>query len=591
MVSLDRSQDKLTLKTTYIVRRIFSYVSKHKKIFVFAMFLAVLNALFSTLGVFINMTLVELLQNSTTIDANKVYFYASIYGVCLLLQASCNFYGGYLIQKLGNDIIFEMRNDVYEHIFSLSLAQIQALPTGKWVTRSTNDINSVMTFFANVLMVIFTNSLYIVFYTVAIFVMDYRLALVILAFMIIIFLTSFYFSKESKKKNRLYRKSISNLNSFLSENISGMETIQIFNQEQKKYEEFCYYSKEMRDADYASLKVFSIFRPIIYFLYVMTVLTSFIIGFFMIRDGKIDIILLYGFYQFIGYLFNPIQTIANQFNYIQQGLTGAERVFLVTDMVPSIVDSENPIELTSLKGKVEFKHVYFAYKGEEWILKDVSFVINPGQTVAFVGETGAGKSTIINLIVRNYDIQKGEILIDDIPIQNISIHSLRKLIGQMLQEVSMFSGDIKYNISLDNEKSDIENVKKSAEFVGADGFISHLKDGYDTVVSENGSNFSQGERQLISFARVIYAEPQMIILDEATSNIDTESEVIIQNSLEKIKTIGTMIMVAHRLSTIRHADTIYVIDKGQIAEFGSHQELLSKRGVYYNLYKVQSLDE
>ena len=591
MVSLDRSQDKLTLKTTYIVRRIFSYVSKHKKIFVFAMFLAVLNALFSTLGVFINMTLVELLQNSTTIDANKVYFYASIYGVCLLLQASCNFYGGYLIQKLGNDIIFEMRNDVYEHIFSLSLAQIQALPTGKWVTRSTNDINSVMTFFANVLMVIFTNSLYIVFYTVAIFVMDYRLALVILAFMIIIFLTSFYFSKESKKKNRLYRKSISNLNSFLSENISGMETIQIFNQEKKKYEEFCYYSKEMRDADYASLKVFSIFRPIIYFLYVMTVLTSFIIGFFMIRDGKIDIILLYGFYQFIGYLFNPIQTIANQFNYIQQGLTGAERVFLVTDMVPSIVDSENPIELTSLKGKVEFKHVYFAYKGEEWILKDVSFVINPGQTVAFVGETGAGKSTIINLIVRNYDIQKGEILIDDIPIQNISIHSLRKLIGQMLQDVSMFSGDIKYNISLDDEKSDIENVKKSAEFVGADGFISHLKDGYDTVVSENGSNFSQGERQLISFARVIYAEPQMIILDEATSNIDTESEVIIQNSLEKIKTIGTMIMVAHRLSTIRHADTIYVIDKGQIAEFGSHQELLSKREVYYNLYKVQSLDE
>ncbi|MBO8414694.1 MAG: ABC transporter ATP-binding protein [Firmicutes bacterium] len=591
MVSLDRSQDKLTLKTTYIVRRIFSYVSKHKKIFVFAMFLAVLNALFSTLGVFINMTLVELLQNSTTIDANKVYFYASIYGVCLLLQASCNFYSGYLIQKLGNDVIFEMRNDVYEHIFSLSLAQIQAFPTGKWVTRSTNDINSVMTFFANVLMVIFTNSLYIVFYTVAIFVMDYRLALVILAFMIIIFLTSFYFSKESKKKNRLYRKSISNMNSFLSENISGMETIQIFNQEKKKYEEFCYYSKEMRDADYASLKVFSIFRPIIYFLYVMTVLTSFIIGFFMIRDGKIDIILLYGFYQFIGYLFNPIQTIANQFNYIQQGLTGAERVFLVTDMVPSIVDSENPIELTSLKGKVEFKHVYFAYKGEEWILKDVSFVINPGQTVAFVGETGAGKSTIINLIVRNYDIQKGEILIDDIPIQNISIHSLRKLIGQMLQDVSMFSGDIKYNISLDDEKSDIENVKKSAEFVGADGFISHLKDGYDTVVSENGSNFSQGERQLISFARVIYAEPQMIILDEATSNIDTESEVIIQNSLEKIKTIGTMIMVAHRLSTIRHADTIYVIDKGQIAEFGSHQELLSKRGVYYNLYKVQSLDE
>ena len=311
----------------------------------------------------------------------------------------------------------------------------------------------------------------------------------------------------------------------------------------------------------------------------------------MIRDGKIDIILLYGFYQFIGYLFNPIQTIANQFNYIQQGLTGAERVFLVTDMVPSIVDSENPIELTSLKGKVEFKHVYFAYKGEEWILKDVSFVINPGQTVAFVGETGAGKSTIINLIVRNYDIQKGEILIDDIPIQNISIHSLRKFIGQMLQDVSMFSGDIKYNISLDDEKSDIENVKKSAEFVGADGFISHLKDGYDTVVSENGSNFSQGERQLISFARVIYAEPQMIILDEATSNIDTESEVIIQNSLEKIKTIGTMIMVAHRLSTIRHADTIYVIDKGQIAEFGTHQELLSKRGVYYNLYKVQSLDE
>ncbi len=594
---LDQASDNLEMKTTDILKRIFSYLKNYRLKFILALLLSIVTAICSALEVFINVELVNVLQINP-IDVNKAYILGGIYALCLFIQSATAFISSITIQILANDIIYDLRNDVYNHILNLSILQLQSKPVGKWVTRATNDVNTIMTFFSDVLSTFIINCLYLIFYFISIFILEWHLALVTTAFMILIFILSLYFSSVSKKKHRIYRNTFSRMNSFLSENLSGMDTIQIFNQQERKYDEFSNISKKLKQTDLDSLKVFSIYRPLIYFIYIMTILVCFVYGFYLIQTNSIvggigvnGISILFGFYQYIGYLFNPIQTIANQFNRIQQALTGAERVFLVLDIVPSIQDSKDAKDIKSIKGKIEFRHVYFKYNDkQDWILDDVSFTIQPGQSAAFVGQTGAGKSTIINLIVRNYDIQKGEILIDDIPIKDITLSSLRKNVGEMLQDVFLFSGDLAFNIALE-DNYDLNKIKQSCEFVGANTFIESLDKKYNSEVKESGNNFSAGQRQLISFARVVYSEPKLIILDEATSNIDTQTESIIQSSLEKIKTIGTMVMIAHRLSTIKKADVIYVVDKGKIVEAGSHSELIKKGGIYYNLYKVQSLKD
>lgn len=594
---LDQASDNLEMKTTDILKRIFSYLKNYRLKFILALLLSIVTAICSALEVFINVELVNVLQINP-IDVNKAYILGGIYALCLFIQSATAFISSITIQILANDIIYDLRNDVYNHILNLSILQLQSKPVGKWVTRATNDVNTIMTFFSDVLSTFIINCLYLIFYFISIFILEWHLALVTTAFMILIFVLSLYFSSVSKKKHRIYRNTFSRMNSFLSENLSGMDTIQIFNQQERKYDEFSNISKKLKQTDLDSLKVFSIYRPLIYFIYIMTILVCFIYGFHLIQTNSIvggigvnGISILFGFYQYIGYLFNPIQTIANQFNRIQQALTGAERVFLVLDIIPAIQDSKDAKDIKSIKGKIEFRHVYFKYNDkQDWILDDVSFIIQPGQSAAFVGQTGAGKSTIINLIVRNYDIQKGEILIDDIPIKDITLSSLRKNVGEMLQDVFLFSGDLAFNIALE-DNYDLNKIKQSCEFVGASTFIESLDKKYNSEVKESGNNFSAGQRQLISFARVVYSEPKLIILDEATSNIDTQTEAIIQSSLEKIKTIGTMVMIAHRLSTIKKADVIYVVDKGKIVEAGSHSQLIKKGGIYYNLYKVQSLKD
>jgi ATP-binding cassette subfamily B protein len=491
---------------------------------------------------------------------------------------------------MAQDIILDLRADVFKHIQTLSIDQLHKVPVGKWVTRATNDVNSLMSFFSDVLISIISNIMFLLSIIVMVLIKSWQLALVDLAFIPVIAAVSFVFAHYSRKHYRLVRSSISSLNGFLSENLAGMETIQVFNQEERKKEEFDVISKKLRKNDWDAVTVFAIFRPLIYLLYTGAIISIFAYGLRMVDQGLITIGTMYSFYLYTEYLFYPIQNIANQFNSVQSALAGAERVIIVLDTKSEIVDEKDSHDVDKLKGKIEFKHVWFAYKGDHWILKDVSFVINPGDTVAFVGETGAGKSTIINLMVRNYDIQKGEILIDDMPIKSITLSSLRRNIGEMLQDVFLFSGTVKSNISLDEPTITDEEIKEAAEYVGADSFIEKLNKKYDEPVLENGNNFSQGQRQLISFARVVSYKPSLIVLDEATANIDTETEVIIQDSLEKIKSIGTMVMVAHRLSTIKHASMIYVVDHGEIVEQGNHQSLLKKRGIYYNLYKLQSMD-
>lgn len=581
---------KRTLKTSYILKRIFGYLRPQMKLFILAMVLYVLEAFMAAVEPQFIGKVIDLVSEGA--PYKEVALYGWLYAIIITLNYCVfSFIAGLVIQLLAQNIIVQMRQDLFDHIQSLSIDQLHSVPVGKWVNRVTNDVNAVMSFFSDVLVQIIYNFIYLVAIIVFVFVTNWKLAFIDLAFLPVISVVAVFFAKYSRKHYREVRSSFSSMNGFLSENLSGMETIQVFNQEERKMEQFSSINKSIKKASWGAVRVFAIFRPLIYLLYVSALIAVFGAGLPMVASGTITIGIMYSFYQYTQNMFNPIQNIANQFNGIQSALAGAERVIKILDMPSQIIDSPDAQDIGKIKGKVEFRHVYFAYKGEEWILKDVSFIINPGDTVAFVGETGAGKSTIINLMCRNFDIQKGEILIDDIPLRNISISSLRRNIGEMLQDVFLFSGTIKDNISLGDETISQDDIEKACAFVGADGFIQKLPQKLDEPVNENGNNFSQGQRQLISFARAVAYKPSLIVLDEATANIDTETEVIIQSSLEKIKSIGTMVMVAHRLSTIRHATMIYVVDHGVITEQGNHQALLKKRGIYYNLYKLQTMEK
>ncbi|MBR2037338.1 MAG: ABC transporter ATP-binding protein, partial [Lachnospiraceae bacterium] len=401
------------------------------------------------------------------------------------------------------------------------------------------------------------------------------------------------FRKFSRRVHRNVNDARTDINTYLSENLSGMKITQIFNREDQKMADFLERSRKLEKAKKQQIYVFGVFRPMVYMLNISTVLCLFYFGakgyinqtewLGQIIDGSIVV----SFYMYISKFYNPIQTLAEQFDVIQKSFASAEKIFTIMDMKPEVVDEPDAIELDKIRGEIEFKDVWFAYKEGEWVLKGVSFHVEPKQTVAFVGSTGSGKTTILGLMCRNYDIQKGQILIDGMDIKKIKISCLRKHFGQMLQDVFLFSGDIRSNILLRSEGISDEEVMKACQYVNADSFINKLDAGLDEVVRERGNNFSAGQRQLLSFARTIIHKPSVMILDEATANIDTETELLIQDSLEKMKNIGTMLIVAHRLSTIQHADNIILLSKGKIVEQGNHQELLALKGKYYNLYTLQ----
>ncbi|MBQ7153557.1 MAG: ABC transporter ATP-binding protein [Clostridia bacterium] len=492
-----------------------------------------------------------------------------------------------LLQTAGQNIIYTLRMDIFSHIEEMSQNQFTEMPVGSLVTRVTSYTQSLSDLFTNVLVSVIRNFLTLIgVYSIMIYLSP-RLSLFLLGPVVLVFISSFIFSRYIGKTFRAERKNLSELNSFMSENLSGMRITQIFNQEEKKLEEFDQKNNELRRSKFRSILGFGIYRPFITFIYMGSVALSFYVG---IETG-IAAAGIVAFYLYLSRFYNPIQALADQVNNVQKAYTASERLFNLMDVKPEVRDLPDAVPLDNVKGKIEFRHVWFAYRGEDWILKDVSFVINPKQTCAFVGATGAGKTTILSLIVRNYEIQKGQILIDDQDIAHISIKSLRRCIGQMLQDVTLFSGSIRTNINLHDESFTEEEIREACEYVNATSFIDRLPKGLDEEVIERGENFSQGQRQLLSFARTVLHRPQILILDEATANIDTETEVLIQQSLEKIKNIGTMLVVAHRLSTIQHADQIIVLQKGVVVERGTHQELLQQRGNYYKLYQLNMLDK
>lgn len=495
----------------------------------------------------------------------------------------------WLLQKMGQQIVYKLREETFTHIHSLSLSFFNTTPVGKLVTRVSNDTEAVNELFSTILVKLFKNVVKIIGYAVVMLSINVKMAGISFLLLPLVAILTFIFRHLSRKAYQITRNKITELNTFLSEHISGMKLIQIFAREKEKYSEFEGKSMELYRANFREIMTFAIFRPSIYLVSVIAMILVIRTGSLSVLNGSLSLGTLFVFITYISSFFEPIQELSEQLGTLQSSIASAEKIFSVLDVKPEIVSPTDPAPVNIL-GEIEFRHVWFAYEEENYILKDVSFVIHPGENAAFVGATGAGKSTILNLIGRYFDIQKGQILIDGIDIHEIDLDVLRGAIGQVQQDVFIFTGDIKSNISLNNEAISPDDVRRAAEIVNADPFIQKLPHGYDEPVTERGSTLSAGQRQLLSFARTLAYDPKILVLDEATANIDTETETLITQALARLMDGRTTIMVAHRLSTIQHADKIIVMHHGEIKESGTHQELLVKDGLYKKLYELQLMD-
>lgn len=599
MASFSYENSDRKMSDIELIKKTWKFIAPFKFQLLFALFLMVVMIGFDLLNPLISEEILRLLTiqvdevtgEKIAIDIVKVLIISGLYFVTILVHSVLIYFNAMLLQRIGQSAIYNLRMVVFEHIDSLSVNQLNEIPVGSLVTRVTSDTNALCDLFTNTIVNLIKNIFMLIAVVIVMFIKNWLLALSIFIFVPIIFVSTFIFRKYSRANYRIVRKNFSIMNAFLNENISGMKITQIFNQEERKKNEFIELNNNIVKSRHRDVKIFSIYRPFISLLNFVAIGVVFIVGVSEILKGNLDFPAVYAFYMFISRLFNPVQQIADSFNGLQRAFTSSERLYNLLETKPEVLDREDAVEINNFEGKIEFKNVWFAYKEDNWILKDVSFTIEPKQVVAFVGATGAGKTTILQLIVRNYEVQKGEILIDGINVNNIKIESLRRNIGQMLQDVFLFSGTIKSNITLRDEDISDEDVKEACEYVNADSFINKQEQGLDEPVQERGENFSSGQRQLLSFARTVVHKPQILILDEATANIDTETEQVIQQSLLKMMNIGTMLIVAHRLSTIQHSDNIICLQNGVIIEQGNHQELLKKRGYYYNLYRLQFEDQ
>ena len=520
-------------------------------------------------------------------DFKGLIIIALIYGIILIIKFFTNQKELYLIQSTGKKVVKQLRAEIFNHINNLPLRFFDTHPIGSLVSRTANDTEAISELYSTVLTRMFTNIFYIMGLMITMMVINLKLALNCFILLPLIVILTATFRSLSRICHRLARERISNLNAFLSENLSGMRLIQIFHNESLKFKEFSKKNNELFKANFKVVSVTASFRPLIYFVGKLAVIIYLFSASKAVLKGTISIGTLYLFFDYISSFFEPIQDIAESMQNLQSAFAAGEKVFTILDVENTILEKENPYVPEIIKGEIEFKNVSFAYNEEDYVLKDVSFKIKEGEKVAFVGATGAGKSSILNLCGRYYDIQKGQILIDGVDIKDLSIAKLRSSIGQVQQDVFIFDGDIASNIRLLNEDISDEQIKEACKVVNADSFIEELPDKYHQKVSERGQTLSYGQRQLLSFARTLAINPKILVMDEATANIDTQTEALIQNALEKLMEGRTTIMVAHRLSTIQHADKIIVMHKGRIQESGTHQELLALNGIYKKLYDLQ----
>lgn len=574
-------EKKIPLKTT--LKRTFAYIKPQLPRFIIAVLLIIINVAFDVaLPVFISSACDNLKSNS--VNLNFIIGLAVGYVAIGVVNQIVLYAESMLLQKAGQSVVANIRMEVYNHIQNLSQGQLDKMPVGSLVTRVASYTASLSDLFTEVLVKVIKNILTVAGVYGMMLYVSWQLSLVMLAFIAAVALVSFAFGKVIGALFRKERQYISELNTYLNENLSGMKLIHVFNRQKFKELEFVLKNENLRKARYKTVIAFGIYRPLITFIYVLAVATTFYLGVgFGLNAGMVV-----AFYLYLSKFFNPVQNLADQLNNLQKAFTASERLFNLLDIQPEVRDACDAVEVENFRGEIEFDHVWFAYEGEDWILKDVSFKVGAGETCAFVGATGAGKSTILSLIVRCYDVQKGRVLIDGMDVRDIKIKSLRRAVGQMLQDVFLFSGTIKDNLTLGNADFTDKEIEEACRYVNADGFIAAQPDGLNQELTERGENLSQGQRQLLSFARTVLHKPQILILDEATANIDTETEALIRQGLEKMRDIGTMLICAHRLSTIRNADNIIVMQHGEIVESGTHDELVAGGGYYSRLYALQS---
>ena len=579
------------IKDSEIIRRLLKYARPYWKNFVLVGFLMLISIAYEILSPLVVSYIEELVR--LDFELRSLYIAVGVYATVIAVSLVSTYCQSIVLQKTGQKIVSSLREDVFTHIESLSHEQLHAIPVGKLVTRVTNDTNAISITFTSIIVDLAKNMVVVAGVLIAMFCINYLLALMILCFVPFIVLFTIIFRKFSRRAFRREKDCTTDINTYLSEHLSGMKIIQIFSKEQQKVDKFNEKNNRLFKAAQEIIYVFGIFRPLIYLLFALANLCLFYVASKGYIEGAeflgqaIGSGTIVAFYMYTSKFFNPIQSLAEQFHRLQSSFASAEKIFTILDMEPTVVDDPDAIELDEIKGDIEFKNVWFQYVPDTWVLKDVSFKIDAGQTVAFVGATGSGKTTILSLLCRNYDIQQGEILLDGININKIKISSLRKHFGQMLQDVFIFSGTIRSNITLRDDEFSDEEIMDACRYVNADKLIDKLPKGLDEEVRERGNNFSAGQRQLLSFARTMIRKPEVMILDEATANIDTETEQLIQDSLEKMMSVGTMLIVAHRLSTIQHADNIIVLGDGEILEQGTHNELLKNRGKYHSLYMLQ----
>jgi ATP-binding cassette subfamily B protein len=590
MFDIDQDKRQYTYTDRQILRRLLSYAKPYWKNFLVTILFMVISVVFALVEPYIIGRSIDLIIDSP-INFNLLYLFLGIFIGSILLNALFNYLQNIILQKTGQTIIYNIREQMFGHVQSQDIDYFNKVPTGKLTTRVANDTNTLNEMYTSVVVSVFRNLILLVGIIIAMFILSARLSWILMGVIPIIVLFSFLFRAFSRKAYRFVKANTSIINGFLAEHLSGMKIVQIFNQEKDKAKNFNDKTQTLKKAQLREMLVFAIYRPTMYMLYVIALILIFYFGGIEVIEGAMTIGVIVAFQNYVGRFFQPIQELAEQFNILQSAFASAERIFSILDTDPKVTDQKEAISLDHVRGEIEFKDVWFSYLPDEWILKGVSFKVDPNQSVAFVGATGAGKTTILKLLTRDYDIQKGVITLDGIDITTIKRSSLRSFIGQMLQDVFMFSGTIASNITLKDERFSQKEVEIAANYVNADRFIKKLPLGYNEPVRERGNNYSTGQRQLVSFARTLIHNPRIIILDEATANIDTETEMIIQESLKKMLGIGTSFIVAHRLSTIQHVDQIIVLSHGEILEKGSHQSLLKEKGHYHKLYQLQFDDQ